>query len=485
MAFSNRHLSRRDVLKLLGAGATTALLAACAGGAAPSQPTSATGGQAAAPTKEPTKPAVAERPPTATPEVAVRQAASGRKSTIEVWYPYGGPSIAVYAQLWDQFEKTHPDIGVKAVYAANDLATNQKLFTAIAGGAPPDISWVDGPQVAEWAERGALTSLDDFFKTAKISADQYWAPSWKQNQYKGKIWAITYGSDANFGFFWNKKVFKDAGLDPEKPPQTIAEMDQFNEKITKIDGDKITRIGIIPWTVYGSSNSMFTWGWAFGGEFYDDANAKITANNENVVKALDWMVGYAKKYDIKKIAGFQQGFGQAENNPFYIGQTAMAPWGNWEFSAIDKYAPKLDYGVTFLPSGPPPAQPKSSWVGGWCIGVPQGSKQSEAAMEFLRWTCASDEGTKFVGEKFGLFPGYKNSPYYTETVTKDPKLNMFYEILKETKHQRPVMPAQAYYTGALTRAVDSALYQEKTAKQALDDATAETQKELDKILKKS
>lgn len=46
------------------------------------------------------------------------------------------------------------------------------------------------------------------------------------------------------------------------------------------------------------------------------------------------------------------------------------------------------------------------------------------------------------------------------------------------------MPAQAYYTGALQRAVDSAIYGEKPAKQALDDATKETQTELDKILAK-
>jgi hypothetical protein len=46
-----------------------------------------------------------------------------------------------------------------------------------------------------------------------------------------------------------------------------------------------------------------------------------------------------------------------------------------------------------------------------------------------------------------------------------------------------VMPAQAFFASELQRAVDAAIYGQKTPQQALDDATASTQKELDRILK--
>jgi maltose-binding protein MalE len=58
---------------------------------------------------------------------------------------------------------------------------------------------------------------------------------------------------------------------------------------------------------------------------------------------------------------------------------------------------------------------------------------------------------------------------------------MFVQILEDTKHQRPVMPAQAFYMGALDRAVDRALYNKQTPKEALDQATRETQAELDLV----
>jgi ABC-type glycerol-3-phosphate transport system substrate-binding protein len=262
-------------------------------------------------------------------------------------------------------------------------------------------------------------------------------------------------------------------------------MDEFHAKITKVEGNNIVRMGIIPWTVYGSANSIFTWGWVFGGEFYDPDQEKITGNHPLVVKALEWMVEkYAKKYDITRIAGFQAGFGTGENHPFFVGKTSMAPFGPWELGNIKRYAPNLKYGITFIPAGPPPAQPRQSWVGGWCIGIPQGAKMVDQAWQFLRWAGGTPEGALTLGKTFSNFSGYKKNPWL-EIAAKDKDLASFIEILKEAKHQRPVMPAQAFYMGALQRAVDDALYGRMTPKAALDKATEDTQRELDKILKKA
>src|SRR5204862_1492909 len=143
----------------------------------------------------------------------------------------------------------------------------------------------------------------------------------------------------------------------------------------------------------GSANSMFTWGWIFGGEFFDpDANT-ISAANEKNVAALQWMQALAKDVGgFEKVASFQASFGTGRNNPFFVGKQAMVLFGPWELANIERLAPKLSYGVTFAPAGPVPAQPHSAWVGGWCIGIPQGAKQTATAWDFLHWLCATDEG---------------------------------------------------------------------------------------------
>ena len=406
------------------------------------------------------------------------------KVTVNVWQPWGGDLGKWMDQLGQEFEKTHPDIDIVMVFAPNDLETNQKFFAAVAAGTPPEVTFVDGPQVAEWAERGMLAPLDEFVKKSKVKSSDFFAPCWKQSYYKGHIWAMTYCADANFGFFWNKGVFKDAGLNPENPPMTIKQLDQYNEKITKFDDrGNLVRIGIIPWYAYGSANMMHTWGWVFGGDFFDYKANKFTLTNPKVVAALEWMVNsYAKKYDVAKIGGLMSGFGTAEQNPFIIGKMAMTPYGNWEIHNIETFAPKLEYGITTLPY-PPGGEKSSSWVGGWTIAIPAGAKNQDAAWEFIKWVSDTAEGTSAVVRLQGFYPGYKNSPAFKE-IAKDPRRAKFVEILQASRHQRPVTPVTSLYMGELSRAVDAAIYGQKTPLQALQDCQNTVQKELDKILKK-
>ena len=400
--------------------------------------------------------------------------------TLIVWHPWGGTMRDRFDRTLRAFEESHPGVKVRGVFTSNDLATNQKFFTAVAAGRPPDITFVDGPQVAEWAERGALTALDQRLRAAGIAEADFYGPCWRQNHYRDHVWALTFCADPNFGFVWNKQVFRDVGLDPEKPPTTIAELDAYSDRITRIEGGKMVRIGIIPWGIYGSANSMFTWGWAFGGEFYDYDKQRITADNPQVVEALQWMTSYAEKYDATRIASLQAGFGTAEHNPFYVGQLGMTCLHIGGIEEIKLYAPNLDFGIGYIPA-PPDGEPHSSWVGGWCVAIPKGSPHPQQAWEFARWVCADPEGTAVVGRETGLFPGYRPSPYFAEVRDK-PYYGVFLKILEECRHQRPVMPAQGYYMGALERAVGAAVYGEATPEQALREARELTQFELDEAL---
>jgi ABC-type glycerol-3-phosphate transport system substrate-binding protein len=379
-----------------------------------------------------------------------------------------------------EYERTHPNIKLQISFTPNDLSNNQKFFTSVAAERPPDVVFVDGPQVAEWAERGALQSLNSYLQSAGVREEDYFPPCWAQNRYKDTTWALTFCADPNFAFAWNKDDFQKAGLDPEKPPQSLEELDRLSDALTKTEDGKITRIGLIPWEQYGGTNSLFTWGWVFGGSFYDPARQKVTANDPRVVKALEWMVNAAKKHDITRITSLRQGFGTAQLDPFYIGKMSMRCLHISGVEDIRRYAPDLKYGLTFIPA-PPDGEQHSSWVGGWCMALPTGSRHPKEGWELIRWLCADDTGTSLAGREMGLMPGYRKSPAFKE-LTGRPGFDQFYKILQETRHQRPVMPVQAFYMGSLQRAVDAAIYGKKTPKQALDDATAETQAELDVVL---
>ncbi|MCX8052429.1 MAG: ABC transporter substrate-binding protein [Armatimonadetes bacterium] len=396
---------------------------------------------------------------------------------ISIWHPWGGTQKERFERVVEAFNRSQNRIWVRSVFTPNDLSNNQKFFTSVAAGKPPDAVFVDGQQTAAWAEQGALEPLDRRLASDGIKSSDYFPPCWAQNLYKGRVWALTYCADPNFAFVWNKKVFREVGLDPEKPPTTIDELDRFNDRITKREGSKIVRMGIIPWAQYGAANSLFTWGWAFGGEFYDPKTRRVTADHPRVVRALEWMTSYAKRYDPERVNAFSQGFGSREQNPLYIGQVAMAMLHISGLEEIRQYAPNLEYGIGYIPA-PPDGERHSSWVGGWCIAIPKGSKHPEAAWEFIKWACRDPKGTETAGRLQGLFPGYRKSPYF-DSIRGKPGYGEFLRILEECRHQRPVMPAQAFYMSALARAVDYAVYGVKTPREALEQATRETQAELD------
>ncbi len=401
---------------------------------------------------------------------------------ITVWHPWGQDQAKGLQRAVERYHRAQKRVRVRLVFTPTDLSSNQKFFTAVAAGKPPDVSFVDGTQVAQWAEWNALSPLDGYIRQAKMRASDFYPPCWKQALYRNRVWAMTFCADPNFAFAWNKREFRRAGLDPDTPPRTVADVDRLAASLTRDKEGRLLRLGIIPWQQYGSANSVFTWGWAFGGKFYDERTERITANDPRIVKAVEWMVAHARRLGITRVNSTTSGWGSGANNPFITGKLAMTSVHISTLADMKRYAPDLDYGLAPLP-GTPDGEIGSSWVGGWLLALPRGSQHPEAGWDFIRWICATPEGTAAATAEMGVLPGWRRSPAITKA-KKNPRLRMFVRILEETKHQRPVMPVQAFFMGALDRAVERTLYGKQTPQQAMDQATAETQRELDLILGK-
>jgi multiple sugar transport system substrate-binding protein len=405
------------------------------------------------------------------------------KVILNVWHPWPGDEGEEFRRLVDVFNQSNPSISVRLLYVPNNLSSNQKLFLSISAGMPPDCTFVDGPQVCEWAARRAIEPLDDLMARYAVRNEDFWEPCWRQNQFRGETYALTYCADPNFAFLWNKEAFQSAGMLDGGPPTTLEDLDRMARALTAYDTTgRITRIGFIPWNVFGYANSIFTWGWAFGGEFYDEKNERITCGEDpHVLEAVLWMKSYADEYGFEKINSFAEGFGDQADNPFLRGKIAMAAGHVSNIKFFQKYAPNLDYGAVLFPYPARMGSDHSAWMGGWCLAIPRGSRRPEAAFQFMKWLCTSAEAGRSMIVTTGTFPGYTASPGF-DLVTGNEKLEAFYEVLKNTKHQRPVMPAQAYFMGALDRAVSDILNELKTPRDALMYAQTETQKELDRVM---
>ncbi|MBO7392693.1 MAG: ABC transporter substrate-binding protein [Abditibacteriota bacterium] len=404
---------------------------------------------------------------------------TGKVTEIVVWHPWGGDGKEDFDKVVAVYNRTHPNVHVRAVFVPNNASTSQKFFTSVAAGKVPDVSVVDGPQVVSWAAQGAIMSIDKFVKESGLSRDDFFAPAYDETLYKGEVYAMHLSASPNFLLGWNKKVFREAGLDPERPPRTIKELEEMDRKIRRTDPKTgvITRMGIIPWTQNIPSNSMFVWGYAFGGSFYDSETHKVTADDPKIVAALEWMGKMAKEYDVTKIAAFTDGFGSKDQNAFYIGKLGMNCVAAGSIDDIKRYAPNMDYGVAPWPA-PEDGEYGAAWVGGWCFGLPVGCPHPKEGWEFIRWLTAGPEGTKVMFDIQRGLPAYKKSKAYDE-MTPDSPYWPFYQVLVNCKHQRPVMPAQALLMGELGDAVEKVIYGRDTAENVLKEATKKVQTELD------
>jgi len=292
---------------------------------------------------------------------------------------------------------------------------------------------------------------------------------------------MQWDADPNFPFFWNKDLFAQVGLDPNTPPKTLAEVDEFSQKINrKGKNGNVTRIGIVPWDPYGFSNSLFTWGWAFGGNFYDEAKQEVTPDNEYVVKALEWMVNYAKSVGgPAKIAVSPPGITLPG---FSTGNVAMS----WLVAPNDRdiraASPNMHIGAGLLPYQSPGAtQPGvGAWLGGWGIFIPTGAKNPDAAWDFIKWISATDAGTRAQWETVGFPPAYKKAAVLQDIKT-DPVMGPYYNVLVTAQHSRPAIPVGAFYAAQLELQVSDAVYGRITPLQALRTVKQNTMNEWDRF----
>jgi len=403
---------------------------------------------------------------------------------ITVWQPFDASQQIALDHLVAEFERTHPDIHVKMSFASNDLTSSQKLFLAIAGGVAPDVTFVDGQQLAEWAARGALADLTEPFSKSGLSADDFWNPRWRESTFRKHVYAMPWGADPNFAFVWNKDLFRKAGLDPEKPPRTIEDLDRLNDKLTILDKQgNISQLGINPWQ-WSGANCLFTWGYAFGGNLYTEPDAAhplgtVTADNPKVVEALEWMAKFARKYDVRKVNSFASQVVGVGNNPFYAGKYAMELMHVSQIKDLKKYAPTMDLGIGLIPA-PMDGEYPNGWIGGWSLAVPRNKVVRPEAFEFIKWMCTANVATDIEAIEMEQFPVYRKSPVF-DRIQRDPVRGVFYKILANSKHVRTLMPVQGYYMERLGRAIDEVLYGGYPAREALAKVTVDVSARLQSV----
>jgi len=321
-----------------------------------------------------------------------------------VWGLQSGEETKGLDAQIQEFERRHPHIRVKNLMMGTGGMSAQKLMTSIAGNVPPDLVRQDRFTIGDWASREAFRPLDDLLASPEANAPgdaeridpaEYYPACWTEAVYQGKVYAIPDSTDDRL-LYWNKDLYRKAGLDPERPPRTWEELLDYTQKLTKRRPDgSFESVGFIPVVKTHSNSWFYLYSWQNGGEFMSPDGRTCTLLNPQTKEALEWLTGfYDKLSGAENVTAFASTFQPREQDPFITGRMAMKVDTNNAIRNIARFGKNLDYGVAPAPvpaarlrgEGRFAGQPKYiTWSGGFSFAIPVGSRHVPEAWQFIKW----------------------------------------------------------------------------------------------------
>ena len=314
---------------------------------------------------------------------ACLSAAAVAKTDITFYFPVavGGPITKIIDQYAADFNKENPDYNVVPVYSGTYQETIVKALTAHKSGKPPAAAILLSTDTFTLADEDAIVPIDNFVKTDE---DRAWMKSFfpafmLNSQFGNKTWGVPF-QRSTVVLYWNKEAFKEAGLDPNKPPKTWEETVSMGQKLTRKDASgKVTQWGIqVP-------SSGFPY-WLFQG--FSTQNGAILANSDgnqvkyddpNVIGALQYWVDLSRKYGIHPPGVVEWG---TTPRDFMEKKVAMIWTTTGNLTNIRSNA-KFEFGVAMLPAGKRPGSPTGG--GNFFIFKKVSPAEQEGSYKFAKW----------------------------------------------------------------------------------------------------
>jgi sn-glycerol 3-phosphate transport system substrate-binding protein len=397
---------------------------------------------------------------------------------VTMYYPVavGGPVTKTIDAMAAEFEKQNPDVKIKAIYAGTYQESLVKALTAYKGGTPPTLAVLLSTDLFTLIDEGAIVPIDSLASGAE---DKKWIsgfyPAFMQNsQTGGKTWGIPF-QRSTIVMFWNKKLFKEAGLDPEKAPVTWAETAEVAKKLTKADasgnvsqwGIKIPSTGFTYWIFQGMTTPNDT-------VLMNNAGTQTYFDKPGAVEALRYWVDLSAKHKVMPSGVIEWGTTPKD----FLEQKAAMVWTTTGNLTNLRANASFPFGVAMLPASKHPGSPTGG--GNFYVFNKTSPEQQKAAMKFIRWASEPQRAaqwsiaTGYVATR----PDAWETPDMQKYLQEVPAAGVARDQLKYSVAELSTHDNQRV-TKALNDNLQAALSGTKTPEAALKDA----QRESDRILR--
>jgi multiple sugar transport system substrate-binding protein len=393
---------------------------------------------------------------------------TGPKVDLLLWNGFTGGDGDIFKKLVTQFNGEHQNIAVTvATYQWEDYYA--KLPGAVSSGSGPDIAVMHMDQLATHAARQIIQPLDDVATALELSEADFAPTVWQGGIYKGKRYGIPLDMHP-LGFYYNKTLLEQAGLDPEKPPTNRQE---YEAALAAMKTKGIQGFWVSPFQFTGGM-AGYSVLYQFGGSLFNQDVSQATFNSPEAVEAVTWMTSMVSSgYSPKNVGQ------DADYLAFKGGKNAFNWNGIWQINDLKK-SPDVKWGVAPLPQI---GSKQAAWANSHNFTIVQQKRGADAnkaagAKVFINWL--SEHSLDWAAG--GQVPARKavrdeaGFQQLTEVGALAPEL--------EYAAFPPAVPGVGDAITAFYTSFNEAVLGKKDVKKALDDGAAQATKILEDNRKK-
>lgn len=407
---------------------------------------------------------------------------SDGRVTVKFWHSFVSSTVPALNDLIAKFEVEHPNIKIDAQYIPSGDALIQKLVTAIRSKTAPDISWLHSDFLEDLVAADAIYKMEHFINgengLSQEDIDDIYPALLQFSSWKGTLYSLPMEA-TNLALLYNKKMFREAGLDPNAPPKDWEELYEYSRRLTvDKDGDgRIDQTGMfVPiYPAAGPLGSWMVWQWMpyiwqAGGDIVNAEQTQVLYNSDAGVKALSL---WQKIFRELNLRSFTSDFDVA----FASERLAMTMDGPWNLPRYEDLLKNLEWAFAPLPQGP---EKQATVVGGEYLAIFKQSPNPDAAWTFVKWII-QPETQAFWAMRSGYLPirhAVLDVPEFKEYLIKHPNFRVFVEQMDVGHAQQSIDYGGLEITRNIAEAIEKATIGNADVKKSLDEAAEKSNKVL-------
>ncbi|MCR9112769.1 MAG: ABC transporter substrate-binding protein [Rhodobacteraceae bacterium] len=393
------------------------------------------------------------------------------ETELTMYYPIavGGPLTEVVDGIVADFQEQNPDITVNAIYAGNYDDTRIKALSALNSGDPAQLAVMFSIDAYDLIEQDLIVPFEDVVETEeeKQWLNSFYPALMANSKIEGKTWGVPFQRSTIVAYY-NKDMFRDAGLDPESPPTTWDELVSMGKELTTED-----RYGLmIPSTGYPY--------WMFqalaiqnGKEVMSDDGLTTNFDDEKVVETLEFWKSLSAEHGIMPEGTVEWG---TLRQAFLEGETAMMWHSTGNLTAVKNNA-SFDFGVAMLPGNERLGSPTGG--GNFYIFKDATDEERQAALELIKFMTAPEQAAEWSIQTG--YMGVSPSAYETE------KLKAYTEefppaLVARNQLEHAVAEFSTFETARVREGLNNAIQSALTGAKAPAEALSEAQKAAENLL---